>query len=178
MSQAKYAVANEVDETTLRKWKKKDVFVAEWKKRVDVIQGSPERTQLLLDSLYNKGVAGDVKSAQLYLQATNRISPPTVSVSMDKKTKELTDAELDSLIGVLASREKSNRALRVVYQFHFFNANALRVGLPFGFVIGPGMPPILAQNDLRRLAALDPALSLDGFVVTAILSLEPGLAAR
>ena len=114
MSQAKYAVANEVDETTLRKWKKKDVFVAEWKKRVDVIQGSPERTQLLLDSLYTKGVAGDVKSAQLYLQATNRISPPTVSVSMDKKTKELTDAELDALIGVLASREKSNRALRVV----------------------------------------------------------------
>ena len=31
-------------------------------------------------------------------------------------------------------------------------ANALRVGLPFGFFIGPGMPPILAQNDLRRLA--------------------------
>jgi hypothetical protein len=40
------------------------------------------------------------------------------------------------------------------------------------------MPPILAQNDLRRLAAFDPGFSLDGFVVTAILSFEPGLAAR
>jgi len=30
----------------------------------------------------------------------------------------------------------------------------LRVGLPFGFFIGPGMPPILAQKDLRRAADL------------------------
>lgn len=28
----------------------------------------------------------------------------------------------------------------------------MRVGLPFGFFIGPGMPPILAQNDFRRFA--------------------------
>jgi hypothetical protein len=40
------------------------------------------------------------------------------------------------------------------------------------------MPPILAQNDFRRLAGFDPGFSLDGFVVTAILSFEPGLAAR
>jgi hypothetical protein len=48
----------------------------------------------------------------------------------------------------------------------------LRVGLPFGFFIGPGMPLILAQNDLRRFAALDPGLSFDGFVVTAIFCVE------
>jgi hypothetical protein len=29
----------------------------------------------------------------------------------------------------------------------------LRVGSPFGFFIAPSMPPILAQNDLRRPAA-------------------------
>ena len=40
------------------------------------------------------------------------------------------------------------------------------------------IPPILAQKDLRRLAALDPGFSLDGFVVTAVLSFEPGFAAR
>ena len=28
----------------------------------------------------------------------------------------------------------------------------MRVGLPFGFFIGPGIPPIRAQNDLRRAA--------------------------
>ena len=40
------------------------------------------------------------------------------------------------------------------------------------------MPLILAQNDLRRFAAVDPGFSFDGFVVTAILSLEPGFCAR
>jgi len=32
------------------------------------------------------------------------------------------------------------------------NANALRVGFPFLSFIGPGIPPIRAQNDLRRAA--------------------------
>jgi hypothetical protein len=38
------------------------------------------------------------------------------------------------------------------------------------------IPDILAQNDLRLLAALLPGLSLEGFVVTAVFSLLPGLA--
>jgi len=38
------------------------------------------------------------------------------------------------------------------------------------------MPFIRAQNDLRRLAALEPFLSLLGLVVTAVFSLLPGLA--
>jgi hypothetical protein len=38
------------------------------------------------------------------------------------------------------------------------------------------MPDILLQNDLRLPAALLPALSLEGLVVTAVLSLLPGLA--
>jgi hypothetical protein len=33
-------------------------------------------------------------------------------------------------------------------------ASALRVGLPFGFFIAPGMPPIRAQKDLRLAADL------------------------
>jgi hypothetical protein len=40
------------------------------------------------------------------------------------------------------------------------------------------MPPILAQNDLRRFAALEPGFNFDGFVVTAIDNFEPGLARR
>ena len=54
----------------------------------------------------------------------------------------------------------------------------MRVGFPFGPTIGPGIPDILAQNDLRRLAALELGLSLDGFVVTAICSFEPGFCLR
>jgi hypothetical protein len=39
------------------------------------------------------------------------------------------------------------------------------------------IPVILAQNDLRLFAALEPFFNLDGFVVTAIDNLDPGLAA-
>lgn len=61
-------------------------------------------------------------------------------------------------------------------QFHFLRASALRVGLPFGFLIGPFTPLMRAQKDLRLFAALLPGLSLEGLVVTAILSLLPGFA--
>jgi len=113
-SKAKYAIEHGVDETTLRRWQKKEVFLNEWKKRVDDIQGSPERTQKLLDTLYNKALEGDTKSAQLYLQATNRMLPPTVTVQSNKKATELSDSELDELIGQIAAHEKSRRNFKVV----------------------------------------------------------------
>ena len=113
-SKAKYAIEHQVDETTLRRWQKKEIFVNEWKKRVDDIQGSPERTQKLLDTLYNKALEGDTKSAQLYLQATNRMLPPTVTVNSNKRATELSDIELDELIGQIAAHEKSRRNFKVV----------------------------------------------------------------
>ncbi|QGH73552.1 MAG: putative excisionase [Podoviridae sp. ctDWo9] len=102
-----------VNVRTLRRWQAGRVFRDTWAKRVEDIQGSPERTQTLLDTLYRKGCAGDVKSAQLYLQATNRMSPPTVEVRSEKRAAELTDSELDDLIAAMASRERSSR-LKVV----------------------------------------------------------------
>ena len=104
-----------VDITTLRRWEKKPFFKEEWQKRVDDIQGSPERTQALLDTLYKKALDGDVKSAQLYLQATNRMAPPTVEVKSDRKAADLSDDELDKLIGAMAAREKQQRNLKVVW---------------------------------------------------------------
>ena len=104
-----------VDVKTLRRWEKKDNFRRQWQERVDDIQGSPERTQAVLDMLYNKAVQdNDVKSAQLYLQATNRMAPPTVEVKSDRKMSELSDSELDALIASVASREKETRTLKVV----------------------------------------------------------------
>ena len=104
-----------VDITTLRRWEKKEIFRNAWKDQVDEVQGSPERTQRLLDTLYSKALDGDTKSAQLYLQATNRMVPPSVTISSNKKATELTDAELDSLIAAMAEREKASRSqLKVV----------------------------------------------------------------
>ena len=114
-SKHKMALHLGVNETTLRRWEKKDIFVSQWKAAVDEVQGSPERTARLFDTLYAKALDGDTKSEQLYLQATNRMAPPTVTVQSNKKAAELSDEELDQLIAAVAEREKSQRsALRVV----------------------------------------------------------------
>jgi hypothetical protein len=114
-SKNKMATHLGVDITTLRRWEKKPNFRQQWQDKVDDIQGSPERTQAVLDMLYNKATQdNDVKSAQLYLQATNRMAPPTVEVKSDRKMSELSDAELDALIASVASREKETRTLKVV----------------------------------------------------------------
>jgi hypothetical protein len=112
----KEAMASElgVNITTLRRWEKKPHFKAEWQERVDELQGSPERTQAVLDILYKKALDGDTKSAHLYLQATNRMAPPTVEIKSEKKAAELSDEELDQLIGAMAAREKQSRSLRAV----------------------------------------------------------------
>ena len=115
VSKKAMAVELGVDVKTLRRWEKKDVFREAWKAQVDEFQGSPERTQRLLDSLYEKALGGDTKSAQLYLQATNRMAPPTVTVQSGKRAAELSDDELDGLIVAMAEREKHQRGqLRAV----------------------------------------------------------------
>jgi hypothetical protein len=108
-SQEKYAILEGVDETTLRRWKKKPAFKMEWEKRVSELQQSPERTQKLLDNLYERALAGDNNSAKLYLQATNRLAPTQVHVEHSSKPSEITDAELDSLIASVAQSEVESR---------------------------------------------------------------------
>ena len=111
-TQSEMAKTLGVDPTTLRRWEKKPHFQLEWNKRVDEIQGSPERTQRLLDSLYTKALGGDNRAAQLYLQATNRLIPPP-TVIQSNRANDLSDVELDVLIASMAQREQSYR-LKVI----------------------------------------------------------------
>lgn len=108
-SKAAYAKANGIDETTLRRWEKKPHFKAEWQKRVDELQGSPERTQKLLDEIYNRALGGDNKAAQLYLQATNRLAPAQVNINHTQSLAEISDKDLEELIASVATQEKSFR---------------------------------------------------------------------
>jgi hypothetical protein len=108
-SKEAYAASVGVNVSTLRRWEKKDVFRKAWQSRVDDLQGSPERSQRLLDTLYERAVNGDIKAAQLYLQATNRMAPQTVTVKSERATTELSDEELDQLIGLVAQRERDTR---------------------------------------------------------------------
>ena len=108
-SQDELATELGVDETTLRRWKKKPAFKLEWEKRVNDLQQSPERTQKLLDSLYERAMNGDNNSAKLYLQATNRLAPTQVHVEHSTKPSEISDAELDALIAAAAQSEVESR---------------------------------------------------------------------
>ena len=114
-SQLKYCEVNEIDPTTVRRWQKKAWFIKEWDRRVEELQGSPERTQRILDALYDRGVDGDVRAAKLYLEATHRLTPaPTASKTNSKGMADLSDDELDQLIGKMAEREKSQRQLKAI----------------------------------------------------------------
>lgn len=109
-SQTIFCKENNVDPTTVRRWQNKPYFRKEWERRVDELQGSPERTQRILDSLYNKALDGDVRAANLYLQATQRLVPASrQQITTSKPMKELSDEELDVLIGQMADREKRSR---------------------------------------------------------------------
>lgn len=73
------------------------------------LQGSPERTQLLLDALYEAGLGGDNKAAHLYLQATNRLAPTQIKVEHSQSMSELSDDELNALISYEAKVLRAER---------------------------------------------------------------------
>ena len=112
-SKQAFADAIGVDVTTVRRWEKKDVFARQWEARARVVQGSPERTQSVLDTLHAKALDGDVRAAQLWLQAMDKMAPAQVEVKTDRGAAQLSDAELDELIGAMAARERDSR-LRAV----------------------------------------------------------------
>lgn len=106
-----YGKENGVDDTTLRRWEKKPHFKNEWQKRMEELQGSPERTQKLLDTIYDRALNGDNKAAQLYLQATNKLAPQQVNITHTQSLAEISDKELEELIASVASAEKAARAM-------------------------------------------------------------------
>lgn len=112
-TQTQFAEELGVDPTTLRRWEKKEYFKKEWERRVNDLQGSPERTQRLLDALYNKAIEGDTRAANLYLQATHRLIPPPTATT-NRSMAELSDEELDQLIAKVAEREKNSRQLKAL----------------------------------------------------------------
>ena len=109
-----YSRETPVDYKTMLRWEKLDVFRTAWAKAVDDIVGSPERQQRLLDRLYDAGIAGDVKSADLYFRVTGKMAPAQLTVSTSKAAvSELSDDDLRSLVASAAANEQSRR-LKVV----------------------------------------------------------------
>lgn len=83
---------------TLHAWKRDEGFRRVWQQAADQVVGSPERTQAVLDKLYEGAVRGDVKAASLYLQALGKMQPQRVEVSTSSQVERLSDEELDLAI--------------------------------------------------------------------------------
>jgi len=108
-TQEAYAKQEGVDSATLRRWQKKPYFKQEWQKRVEDLQGSPERTQKLMDTIYQRALGGDNKAAQLYLQATNKLAPQQVNITHTQSLNEISDKDLEELIASVAGAEQIAR---------------------------------------------------------------------
>lgn len=85
------------------------MFKQEWKRRIEDLQGSPERTQQLLDNLFARALDGDNNSAKLYLQATGRLAPVQLQVEHKGNVSELSDADLAAMIAQSAQQEHESR---------------------------------------------------------------------
>jgi len=95
---------------SLQNWESKKAFLERWRLGVRGTTESPERTQALLDALYIKGIAGDVKSSELYLKATGQmVNASTVNINNTTSVKDLSDAELAELIIELSEKQKTNK---------------------------------------------------------------------
>lgn len=108
-SKQKFADQHHTTPQTLRNWEKRPAFREEWKSRVDNIQGSPEKTFSLLESLYQRAMTGDMKAADLYLRATNRMTPPPLKVESSTSVRDMSDEDLQKLVASMASAQLERR---------------------------------------------------------------------
>lgn len=102
LSQAKWAVENDVNERTIQTWKRDPRFVSEWEKRAADKNLSPERIQDMVDTLYAAGKNGDIKAAKDYIDYVSRFMPPPEKRTNDKGIQGMTDEELDAALAALS----------------------------------------------------------------------------
>jgi hypothetical protein len=95
-----WAELHDLHINTLGQWEKNKNFVERHMLGVKGLAQSPERAQALLDALYIKGISGDVKSAELYLKATNQMPNAAQQINIKSETsiKELSDEDLQAMI--------------------------------------------------------------------------------
>jgi hypothetical protein len=98
-----WAIQNDVNERTVRRWKNDSRFIREWDRRAAELNVHPERTQSVIDALHAAAVTGDVKAASLYLQYIEKFTPKRrVVLDDDREVSGLSDyelhAELESLM--------------------------------------------------------------------------------
>lgn len=104
-----FAEKIEIHSNTLLQWEKNKTFKERWELGIKGLAQSPERTQTLLDALYAKGIAGDHRSAELYLKATGQMAAGAQMQQKEQTSvKDLSDEELESMILELSEKQKKS----------------------------------------------------------------------
>lgn len=110
--QTKKAFAESIDvfPSALFAWEKKKTFIERWKMGIEGMNQSPERTQRLLDAIYDKGMSGDTKSAELYLKATgNMPNSSTLNIKTESVVRDISDDDLEKMIVELGTKHRIDR---------------------------------------------------------------------
>jgi len=101
-----WAEAHGMHQNSPLNWEKKKAFIERWRLGIEGLNQSPERTQRLLDALYDQGLGGDVRSAELYLKATGNMPNQTLNVKNETSVKDLSDEDLERMILELGNKHK------------------------------------------------------------------------
>lgn len=103
-----WAELNDVHINTLGTWEKNKNFIERHMLGVKGLAQSPERAQALLDALFIKGVAGDTKSAELYLKATGQMpnAAQQINIKSETSVKELSDEDLQAMIIEISQKKQ------------------------------------------------------------------------
>ena len=80
---------HDVHYNTVGQWEKNKNFQERWNLGVKGLTQSPERAQALLDALFIKGIAGDTKSAELYLKATGQMPNAAQQINIKSEIEQI-----------------------------------------------------------------------------------------
>jgi|TARA_Y100000310_G_C20614792_1_gene780054 hypothetical protein len=98
-TQREWAAENDMHEDSLRRIKRDPRFIKEWDRRAAELNINPERVQSVIDSLWQRASAGDVKAASLYLQYIEKFTPRRkVVVEDERDIAAFSDEELASAL--------------------------------------------------------------------------------
>lgn len=97
-----FAATLECAPRTLRDWKVRPEFRREWDERATAIAGDPERTQRILDALYEQGIDGEspkqVQAARAWADIAGVIKPPKKVDGAPADLQSLSTEELDRML--------------------------------------------------------------------------------
>jgi len=112
-SQKDLAEKLDIDADTLYKWKQNPEFLEAWRVQYLKTIGSPERLNEVMTALYETATdrtdPRQVQAAREYRQAVEGVAPQKFEMTIKKDLREMTDEELNALLGQEVIHEKASR---------------------------------------------------------------------